>query len=87
MTLLDSERIIKHYLQIPTFAIKSKNGKKSTKFVKKIIFVTKIPNTFDFLSQKPKKNRSYFSQTFHMESLIYESTGDSLKKLWSLRFF
>ena len=51
-TLLNSKRIIKHYLEILTFLIikklglplkKSKSGKKSTKMSKKVIFVT-----FDF---------------------------------------
>ena len=41
---------------------------KFTKNIKKGIFVTKITNTFDFSSQKSKKNRSCFSRTFHMES-------------------
>ena len=57
MTLLNSKQIIKHYLEILTFAIikkveisskKSKNGQKSTKIFKKVIFVTKIRVTFDF---------------------------------------
>ena len=38
------------------------------KNIKNGIFVSKITNTSDFSSQKSKKNRSCFSQTFHMES-------------------
>ena len=57
MTLLNSKKIIKHHLKILTFAIFKKVGipeknlkmvKKSPKFFKKVIFVTKIPNNFDF---------------------------------------
>ena len=55
MTLLNSNRIIKHNLEIICnfqkswdFQKNSKKGQKSTKNFKKIIFVTKIPNTFDF---------------------------------------
>ena len=47
---------------------KLKNGQNSPKNIKKGIFVTKITNTFNFSSQKSKKNRSCFSRTFHMES-------------------
>ena len=54
--------------KIGYFLKKSKHGQNSPKNFKKGIFVTKINNTFDFSSQKSKKNRSCFSQTFHMES-------------------
>ena len=45
-----------------------KNGQNSPKNIKKGIFITKVTNTFDFSSQKSKKNQSCFSRTFHMES-------------------
>ena len=58
MTLFNSKRIIKKYWEILTFAIFKKDEislkkfkkkcQKSTKFFKKVIIVTKIPNTFDF---------------------------------------
>ena len=45
------------------------NGQQPPKKSKKGIFVPKITNALDFSSQKlKKKNRSCFSQTFHMES-------------------
>ena len=75
MTLLNSKRIIKHYLEILTFAVfkkvkknslkKSKNGQKSTLFFKKVIFVTKIPNTLTFKVKTQKKISHVFSDFSH----------------------
>ena len=45
------------------------------KNIKKSIFATKITNTFDFSSQKSKKNWSCFSRTFHMESPNSDSSN------------
>ena len=73
LTLLNSKRIIKHYWKILSFAIfqkveislkNLKMVKNQQKKFKKVIFVTKIPNTFDFYIQKPKKNRHVFLGLF-----------------------
>ena len=39
-------------------------SQKSKKKIKKVIFVTKIPNTFDFSTQKPKKKLVMFFSDF-----------------------